>query len=84
MARYYITFFTLAGIFFSIEGFSQNPSSCKPSSNKKSMKYYEEAERATQSRESYTKIKELILKSIEEDSTNGNAWWLYEIGRAHV
>jgi outer membrane protein OmpA-like peptidoglycan-associated protein len=57
--------------------FSQNPASCKPSAVKKSMKYYEDAERLNQSRESFVKIKELLVKSIEEDSTNGNAWWLY-------
>ncbi|MFM7017083.1 MAG: OmpA family protein [Bacteroidota bacterium] len=74
------TYFAVIGIFASTlfaPAFSQNPTSCKPSSIKKSMKYYEEAERANQSRESYAKVKELLLKSLEEDSTNGNAWWLY-------
>ena len=73
-------YFALLGLWVAtlfIPAHSQNPASCKPSAVKKSMKLYGDAERLNQSRESFAKIKEVLLKALEEDSTNGNAWWLY-------
>ena len=64
MRKIYFAFFGLWASTLFTPAFSQNPASCKPSSVKKSMKYYEDAERANQSRESFVKIKELLLKEV--------------------
>ena len=57
--------------------YAQNKAHCPESSVKKSNNYYDDAKDAKKSREPYKKIRELVLKSLEEDSLNGNAWWLY-------
>lgn len=77
MTKFYLVIIGLWCTAITTPAFSQNPASCKSSSVKKSIKYYEDAERLNQSRESFTKIKEVLVKALEEDSTNGKAWWLY-------
>ncbi len=64
-------------IFVSTPVSAQNKARCPESTVKKSNKYLDDAKDAKKSRDPYKKIKELVLKSLEEDSLNGNAWLLY-------
>ncbi len=69
----------LMAVFFSIAMVAQgqNKTHCPESAIKKSNNYFEDAKDAKKSRAPYKKIQDLVLKSIEADSLNGNAWWLY-------
>ncbi len=55
---------------------AQNKALCPPSANKKAVKYYENALDDKKSRAPFAKIKESILKALEEDSTYGDAYKL--------
>jgi len=66
--------FTFILIGFHFIGFAQKLPLCTESSNKKSNRNLEDAKDAKKSRSPFSKIQELVNKSLEEDSLNGPAY----------